>query len=338
MAENGLAGALTTTKTLIERLKSSGGGCFILDDIHHLFEAVTSGELNIGSLVIDYLISEMQNYDNLGKIVFILTGSNKVFDYHPSLTAGLVLQDFTDEELLDALQKELLARYNRKMEVEGGLGGLYMRIVVRRIGRRRGAGDFKNMNELLGVFEEIRARQGERLTRERRAGNEPNDFWFTKEDLIGPNPSISIQKSKAWEKLKAMIGIAEVKQSVKSMIDLIETNYRRELQEKPPIDLSLNRVFLGNPGTGKTTVAKLYGEILKDMGFLSNGEVVVKSPADFLGGYLGQSENKTKAILAQSRGKVLIIDEAYTVCNPGNFVFLHPKLMSSHVALSGPQQ
>ncbi|KAA8572099.1 hypothetical protein EYC84_002022 [Monilinia fructicola] len=92
---------------------------------------------------------------------------------------------------------------------------------------------------------------------------------------------------------------------------MIKTNYARELRNLPPINTSLNRVFLGSPGTGKTTVAKLYGRILSDLGLLSNGEVVIKNPADFIGSAMGQSEENTKNILASTVGKVLIIDEAY---------------------------
>jgi ABC-type proline/glycine betaine transport system ATPase subunit len=61
------------------------------------------------------------------------------------------------------------------------------------------------------------------------------------------------------------------------MIDLIKINYERELNDKKLIDVSLNRVFLGSSGTGKTTVVKLYGRILRDIGVLSNGEDKIRS-------------------------------------------------------------
>ena len=67
----------------------------------------------------------------------------------------------------------------------------------------------------------------------------------------------------------------------------------------------------GPPGTGKTTVARLYGRILNELGFLSRGDVVLATPSDFVGSALGQSEEKTNALLDKARGCVLVIDEAY---------------------------
>ncbi|KAJ6117877.1 hypothetical protein N7523_005781 [Penicillium sp. IBT 18751x] len=77
------------------------------------------------------------------------------------------------------------------------------------------------------------------------------------------------------------------------------------------VEYTLNRVFLGNPGTGKTTIAKIYGQILVDIGLLSSAEVVVKNPSDFMDSVIGGSEKNTKGILAATRGKVLVVDEAY---------------------------
>ncbi|OAA59143.1 CbxX/CfqX [Niveomyces insectorum RCEF 264] len=119
------------------------------------------------------------------------------------------------------------------------------------------------------------------------------------------------------KKLQALTGLREVKDAVRTLVDTIQQNYVRELAEQPPVQYSLNKLFLGAPGTGKTTVAKLYGEILVELGLLSKGEVVVKNPADFVGAALGQSEKQTKGILAATQGKVLVIDEAYGLYGGG---------------------
>ena len=224
-------------------------------------------------------------------------------------------------------------RWRQRMQVDDGATGLYSRIVTRRLGRRRGCPGFGNARALETTLSAIAERQADRISKERRSGLSPDDFHLSKEDLIGPEPSKAILGSSAWKKLQGLTGLKSVKESLRAAVDRIQVNYHRELQEKSPIQISLNRVFLGSPGTGKTSVAKLYGQILVDIGLLSNGEgeflgrrwlfrnstlletdiplVVIKNPADFVGNVLGQSEANTKAILAATVGKVLIIDEAY---------------------------
>ena len=104
------------------------------------------------------------------------------------------------------------------------------------------------------LFATIRRRQGERIQAERRAGKNPNDLFLAKEDLIGPDPSQVVVESKSWKTLQSMIGLGSVKQSVQDLFDMAKTNYQRELQELEPQQISLNRVFVGSPGTGKTAL------------------------------------------------------------------------------------
>lgn len=157
--------------------------------------------------------------------------------------------------------------------MEGGNDGLFMRIIVTRLGRGRNRPGFGNARALEIAYSLIAERQAERLTRERKEGGiNPDDFYLSREDLIGPDPAKAILNSSSWDELQALIGLAMVKDSIRSMIDRISLNYQRELREKEPVEVSLNRVFLGSPGTGKTSVGKLYGQIMADLGILSNGE------------------------------------------------------------------
>jgi DNA replication protein DnaC len=98
---------------------------------------------------------------------------------------------------------------------------------------------------------------------------------------------------------------------VDSLIELVAVNAQREEEGKPLLDVVLNRIFLGNPGTGKTTVARIYGQLLAEMGLLSKGDVILKTASDFVGSVLGSSEGTTRDILRAAEGCVLVIDEAY---------------------------
>ncbi|EGP87761.1 uncharacterized protein MYCGRDRAFT_42010 [Zymoseptoria tritici IPO323] len=313
LASEGVAGC----KKMIEDLLDQGGGAFFIDEAYQLASGSNFG----GSAVLDFLLPEAENLT--GKVVFILAGYNKqmekFFQHNPGLPSRfprrLQFADYEDHELLAIMNYNINKRYNGRMELKDGAAGLFARIVARRIGRGRGKEGFGNAREVENVVSKIAARQAKRVRKERRKvkgkRQDTNDLLFTDRDLIGPEPTNALLTNQSWKKLQQLTGLRDVKEAIQSLLDSIKLNYERELAEEPLVEYSLNKVFLGNPGTGKTTVAKLYGQILADLGMLSSGEVVIKTPTDFVGAVIGASEANTKGILDAAVGKVLVIDEAY---------------------------
>lgn len=310
---------VSACKAHIDNILQEGGGVFFIDEAYQLVSGNSPG----GKAVLDYLLAEIENLT--GKVVFVLAGYHKqmeaFFSHNPGIPSRIPIrmefQDYEDRELQQIFCQYIDKKYSGHMKIEGGINGLYVRIVARRIGRGRGHDGFGNAREVQNKIAQITERQAKRLRKARRAGTMPDDHLLSKEDLIGPEPSSILKNNEAWTKLQKLIGLTSVKESVQVLLDGIQTNYQLELKEKPIIQYSLNRCFIGSPGTGKTSVAKLYGRILADIGLLSLGEVVVKNPADFVGNVIGGSEANTKAILASTVGKVLIIDEAYMLAKAG---------------------
>ncbi|PLN78187.1 P-loop containing nucleoside triphosphate hydrolase protein [Aspergillus taichungensis] len=309
LANDGVSGC----KKILDKILEDGGGAMFIDEAYQLTQSSFGG-----TQVLDFLLAEVENLT--GKMVFILAGyqrpMEKFFAHNVGLPSRfpheLKFHDYDDSELLRILERGIQSRWSQQMKVEGGLGGLYCRIVSRRVGRGRGTEGFGNARAIENVISKIADRQADRLKKARRGSKSLVDnLLLTREDLIGQEPAQALEGSKAWKKLKAMIGLEAVKESINALLGTIGWNYKRELSEKHPIEYSLNKVFLGSPGTGKTTVAKLYGQILVDLGLLSNGEVVIKNPSDLIGSALGESEKNTKGILSSTAGKVLVIDEAY---------------------------
>jgi hypothetical protein len=122
-----------------------------------------------------------------------------------------------------------------------------------------------------------------------------------------------MQLDAALKELDNLVGVPEVKASINAVVESMLSNYDKELQAQDTDVICLNRVFVGNPGTGKTTVAKLYARILCAAGMLSKEDVVERTASDFMGDAVGVSAQKTINILKLSEGKVLLIDEAYNL-------------------------
>ncbi|MGN1084002.1 MAG: AAA family ATPase [Lachnospiraceae bacterium] len=120
--------------------------------------------------------------------------------------------------------------------------------------------------------------------------------------------------------LNRMIGLQEVKEEIRSLINLIKVKRLREKYKLPQMNMSYHMVFTGSPGTGKTTVARLVAQIYRELGILSRGTLTETDRSGLVAGYVGQTALKVKETVERALGGVLFIDEAYALApeNAGN--------------------
>ena len=118
--------------------------------------------------------------------------------------------------------------------------------------------------------------------------------------------------------LNELIGLSDVKQQITSLINLIKVRKLRESFHMPTTDMTFHMVFSGNPGTGKTTVARILAQIYCELGLLSKGTLVETDRSGLVAGYVGQTAIKVTEVVKSALGGVLFIDEAYSLTKEGS--------------------
>ena len=122
--------------------------------------------------------------------------------------------------------------------------------------------------------------------------------------------------AKLLDELNQLVGLDNVKEEVRSLVNLIKVRRMREEYKLPAMDMSYHMVFTGNPGTGKTTVARLVARIYRELGILSEGQLIETDRSRLVAGYVGQTAINVREVVEQAIGGVLFIDEAYALVSP----------------------
>ena len=139
---------------------------------------------------------------------------------------------------------------------------------------------------------------------------EPDDIdWSSTDNMVAP-------LAESLGEINGMVGLKSVKDTITALSMKAAFDAKRRKEGKGNCDKgAYHMIFTGNPGTGKTTVAKKLGKILHSLGILSKGDVVMAERSTIVGRFIGQTEENMQQLLQQARGNVLFIDEAYTLCD-----------------------
>ena len=300
-----------------EVIEKALGGVLFIDEAYTLVDKSGQG---YGQEAIDTLLKEMEDHrDDFAVIVAGYDDLMKGFiESNPGLKSRfnryVHFDDYTPDEMYEIFSK-LCEKNAYELDEES------VDILKKYFAKLCDANDdtFANARTVRNVFESIIAKQARRIAKKKNKTMELLSS-ITKEDVIEcvgeEKDSETIED--VMKEFNALIGLETVKEEISDLVFIVQNQQRRKAQGLKVPSLSLHLVFMGNPGTGKTTVARLIARIYKCLGLLSKGQLIETDRSGLVAGYVGQTAIKTQEVINSALGGVLFIDEAYTLSNGGD--------------------
>ncbi|MBM7552623.1 AAA family ATPase [Thalassobacillus pellis] len=297
-------------------VKQAKGGVLFIDEAYSLSREGQTGN-DYGQAVIDTLVSAMTSREYGDTFAVILAGypeeMRQFLWSNPGLRSRfpeqnhIELPDYDMNELLQIAENA--AMENDYFFTDQALTGLEQAIDKQRVDESFGNARTVRNLVLKTIFQKGAAEDSKEQL------HWLDHMRISEEDLR--TEAYADSEHPPLNELDELIGLESVKKEVKKLSSFVRIQQKRKQNGLPHVPVQLHSVFTGNPGTGKSTVAKIYAGILKQCGLLKRGHVITSSRSDLVAGFVGQTAIKTKKKIREALGGVLFIDEAYSLYKGG---------------------